>query len=100
MFVETMFHPGFTIYDLRLTQQWNPLPDHRARRLNATSGIAGAKAAHAGKSARGEAMAAGRERVKNAQDRLLLPGALLVTIQAQLLAPFVLVDFCLAAFFD
>jgi hypothetical protein len=45
-------------------------------------------------------MAAGRERVKNAQDRLLLPGALLVTIQAQLLAPFVLVDFCLAAFFD
>jgi hypothetical protein len=32
--------------------------------------------------------------------KLLLPGALLVTIQAQLLAPFVLVDFCLAAFFD
>jgi hypothetical protein len=31
---------------------------------------------------------------------LLLPGALLVTIQAQLFAPFVLVDFCLAAFFD
>jgi hypothetical protein len=31
--------------------------------------------------------------------RLLLPGALLVTIQTQLLAPFVLVNFCLAAFF-
>jgi hypothetical protein len=31
---------------------------------------------------------------------LLLPGALLVTIQAQLLTPFMLVDFCLAAFFD
>jgi hypothetical protein len=31
---------------------------------------------------------------------LLLPGALLVAIQAQLLAPFMLVDFCLAAFFD
>jgi hypothetical protein len=30
---------------------------------------------------------------------LLLPSALLVTIQAQLLAPFVLVDFGLAAFF-
>ena len=30
---------------------------------------------------------------------LLLPGALLVTIQAQLFAPFVFVDFCLAAFF-
>jgi hypothetical protein len=31
---------------------------------------------------------------------LLLPGALLVTIQAQLLAPFMLVDFCLTAFFQ
>ena len=31
---------------------------------------------------------------------LLLPGALLVTIQAQLLAPFVFVDFCLTAFFQ
>jgi hypothetical protein len=30
---------------------------------------------------------------------LLLPGALLVTMQTQLLAPFVSVDFCLAAFF-
>jgi hypothetical protein len=30
---------------------------------------------------------------------LLLPGALLVTIQAQLFAPFVLVNFGLAAFF-
>jgi hypothetical protein len=29
---------------------------------------------------------------------LLLPGALLVTIQTQLLASFMLVDFCLAAF--
>jgi len=36
----------------------------------------------------------------NRRAELLLPGALLVTIQAQLLAPFVLVDFCLAAFFD
>jgi hypothetical protein len=45
-------------------------------------------------------MAAGRERPKNARGRLLLPGALLVAIQAQLLAPFMLVDFCLAAFFD
>jgi hypothetical protein len=43
---------------------------------------------------------AARERPKNARRRLLLPGALLVTIQAQLLAPFMLVDFCLAAFFD
>jgi hypothetical protein len=31
---------------------------------------------------------------------LLLPSALLVTIQAQLLAPFVFVDFCLTAFFQ
>jgi hypothetical protein len=31
---------------------------------------------------------------------LFLPGALLVTVQAQLLAPFVLVDLCLAAFFQ
>jgi len=30
----------------------------------------------------------------------LLPGALLVTIQAQLLAPFMFVDLGLAAFFD
>jgi hypothetical protein len=36
----------------------------------------------------------------NRRAELLLPGALLVTIQAQLLAPFVLIDFCLAAFFD
>jgi hypothetical protein len=36
----------------------------------------------------------------NRKAELLLPGALLVTIQAQLLAPFMLVDFCLAAFFD
>jgi hypothetical protein len=31
---------------------------------------------------------------------LLLPSALLVTIQAQLLAPFVFVYFCLTAFFQ
>jgi hypothetical protein len=31
---------------------------------------------------------------------LLLPGALLVTIQAQLLTPFVFVNLCLAAFFQ
>jgi hypothetical protein len=31
---------------------------------------------------------------------LLLPGALLVTIQAQLLAPFVFINFCLTAFFQ
>jgi len=45
--------------------------------------------------------AAARERMKEtAGRRLLLPGALLVTIQAQLLAPFMFVDFRLAAFFD
>jgi hypothetical protein len=37
---------------------------------------------------------------KTAWRKLLLPGALLVTIQAQLLAPFVFVDLGLAAFFD
>jgi hypothetical protein len=58
------------------------------------------KTFRARKSIRGAARAAGRERVNNAQGRLLLPGALLVAIQAQLLAPFMLVDFCLAAFFD
>jgi hypothetical protein len=31
---------------------------------------------------------------------LFLPGALLVTVQAQLLAPFMFVDFCLTAFFQ
>jgi len=41
-----------------------------------------------------------RKRLKNVRADLLLPGALLVTMQAQLLAPFVLVDFCLAAFFQ
>jgi hypothetical protein len=46
---------------------------------------------------RGEATA--RERMNQCAGRLLLPGALLVTIQAQLLAPFMLVDFGLAAFF-
>jgi hypothetical protein len=45
--------------------------------------------------------ATARERmIGTARRKLLLPGALLVTIQAQLLATFVLVDFCLAAFFD
>jgi hypothetical protein len=34
------------------------------------------------------------------QRGLFLPGTLLVTIQAQLLAPFVFVDFSLAAFFQ
>jgi hypothetical protein len=38
--------------------------------------------------------------VKNRPRRLFLPGALLVTIQAQLLAPFVFVDFSLTAFFQ
>jgi len=42
-----------------------------------------------------------RERLKShGDDRLFLPGALLVTIQAQLLAPFVFVYLCLAAFFQ
>ena len=31
---------------------------------------------------------------------LLLPGALLVTMGAQLLAPFVFVDFCFSPFFE
>jgi hypothetical protein len=35
-----------------------------------------------------------------ARAELLLPGALLVTVQAQLLAPFMLVNFRLAAFFQ
>jgi hypothetical protein len=34
-----------------------------------------------------------------AGQKLLLPGALLVTVQAQLLAPFVFVYLCLSAFF-
>jgi hypothetical protein len=50
------------------------------------------------------AMAAGqppRTALKSHGDgRLLLPGALLVTVQAQLLAPFMFVDFCLTAFFQ
>jgi hypothetical protein len=42
-----------------------------------------------------------RERLKShGDDRLLLPGALLVTVQAQLLAPFMFIDLCLAAFFQ
>ncbi|HTQ49820.1 MAG TPA: hypothetical protein VMJ12_03845 [Candidatus Acidoferrales bacterium] len=38
--------------------------------------------------------------VSGQKGNLLLPGALLVTMQTQLLAPFVFVDFCLAAFFQ
>jgi hypothetical protein len=42
-----------------------------------------------------------RERLKShGGGRLLLPGALLVTVQAQLLAPFVFINLCLAAFFQ
>jgi hypothetical protein len=42
-----------------------------------------------------------RKRLKShGGDRLLLPGALLVTIQAQLLAPFVFINLCLTAFFQ
>jgi hypothetical protein len=42
-----------------------------------------------------------RERLKShGVTELLLPSALLVTIQAQLLAPFMFVDFCLTAFFQ
>jgi hypothetical protein len=43
-----------------------------------------------------------RERLKSHGDdrELFLPGALLVTIQAQLLAPFVFIYLCLAAFFQ
>lgn len=38
-------------------------------------------------------------RISGQKGNLLLPGALLVTMQTQLLASFVSVDFCLAAFF-
>jgi hypothetical protein len=49
----------------------------------------------------GSFKAAARERMNGtARRKLLLPGALLVTIQAQLLAPFMFVDLGLAAFFD
>jgi hypothetical protein len=42
-----------------------------------------------------------RERLKShGAGSLLLPGALLVTVQAQLLAPFMFVDLCLTAFFQ
>jgi hypothetical protein len=42
-----------------------------------------------------------RERLKSHGDgRLLLPGALLVTVQAQLLAPFMFINLGLAAFFQ
>jgi hypothetical protein len=46
------------------------------------------------------ARAARREHLIDALGRLLLPSALLVTIQTQLFAAFVLVDLCLAAFFN
>jgi len=50
---------------------------------------------------RTKALGRRRERMnETARRKLLLPSALLVTIQAQLLAPFMLVDFGLAAFFD
>jgi hypothetical protein len=54
------------------------------------------------KTVRGRLQKSNRPRTDelNRNAELLLPGALLVTIQAQLLAPFMLVDFCLAAFFD
>jgi hypothetical protein len=52
------------------------------------------------KTVRAVARANHRERLKShGGTELLLPGALLVTVQAQLLAPFVFVDLCLAAFF-
>jgi hypothetical protein len=42
-----------------------------------------------------------RERMKShGDDRLFLPGALLVTVQTQLLAPFVFINLCLSAFFE
>jgi hypothetical protein len=44
--------------------------------------------------------AAARERMSETARRLLLPGALLVTIQAQLLAAFMFVDFRFATFFQ
>jgi hypothetical protein len=52
------------------------------------------------KDIRGERTGHRRERLKSHETgRLLLPGALLVTVQAQLLAPFVFIDLCLTAFF-
>jgi hypothetical protein len=46
------------------------------------------------------AKAAAHERILKVRQRLLLPRALLVTMQAQLLAPFMAVDFCFSAFFE
>jgi len=40
------------------------------------------------------------KRISGQKGNLLLPGALLVTMQTQLLAPFVSVNFRLAAFFE
>jgi hypothetical protein len=55
---------------------------------------------HQKKTVRGSCANNHRERLKSQHSgSLLLPGALLVTIQAQLLAPFMLIDFCLTAFF-
>jgi hypothetical protein len=54
----------------------------------------------AGKDARAAVHHNRARQTESKRGRLLLPGALLVTIQAQLLAPFVFIDLCLAAFFD
>jgi len=40
------------------------------------------------------------KRIFGQKGNLLLPGALLVTVQTQLLAPFMSIDFGLAAFFQ
>jgi hypothetical protein len=48
----------------------------------------------------GRTNAPARERMIGTAAELLLPGALLVTIQAQLLAAFMFIDFGLAAFFN
>jgi hypothetical protein len=53
----------------------------------------------AGKNVRGGGYCRPPRTREFARSRLLLPSALLVTVQTQLLAPFMLVDFCLAAFF-
>jgi hypothetical protein len=55
---------------------------------------------HKIKTVRTIAAATARTDELNRARQLGLPGALLVTIHAQLLAPFVLIDFCLTAFFE
>jgi hypothetical protein len=54
------------------------------------------------KAVRGRLQNSGRPRTDglNRPAKLLLPGALLVTIQAQLFAAFMFIDLCLAAFFN